>query len=412
MEFDAGIWAQGIGAVMTGPVGVAFSLTLLGALAVGGIRLIRNEIRTEQESAHETPDLPRELWIPVVERDPDQVARATVVNRVSHLVVEGRWDDLACEIAVWEGRLDSTPGGARRHEIAADACFAGLRNLLDEAPRESLEALAPADREVDRFAARLKAAPMDHILAVLAARAHMMVAETCRADFWPEAERNAAWRKMAHHYLRAEAILAPFDPVAYMSPLLAGAYYELALGMPDGGGRLRPAFQDWIDLDPSNPAIYARHVPSLLEATGNDLREFLAEAERAETRTAETLGLGGYALCVIPAFEEDPSLRDQVETDRLAAGLMDLARLSGTQAEVNWAAATLAREAAIGSDDRRAILKSAFEALVRRHLGVIYPRIWELPIDEIRAHLSEAFRQDAKDRTGADAASPPVSHAA
>ena len=87
-------------------------------------------------------------------------------------------------------------------------------------------------------------------------------------------------------------------------------------------------------------------------------------------------------------------MRETFEADRLAAGLMDLGRLSGTQAEVNWAAACLAREADNGIAERRAIMSSAFEALVRRNLGVIYPRLWGLPLEQIRAKLKEVFEAE------------------
>ena len=70
---------------------------------------------------------------------------------------------------------------------------------------------------------------------------------------------------------------------------------------------------------------------------------------------------------------------------------MDLARMSGTQAEINWAAACLARESTYGTAGRRNIMMSAFDALVRRHLGVIYPRLWDMPLNEIRAKLREVF---------------------
>ena len=66
---------------------------------------------------------------------------------------------------------------------------------------------------------------------------------------------------------------------------------------------------------------------------------------------------------MVPVIEADDSLREEVEPDRLAAGLMDLARMSGTQAEVNWAASCLARESAFGTAARRQIMLSAFDAV-------------------------------------------------
>ncbi len=379
-----------LSSTVSGPVGLAFALTLVGALAVGKLRQFQAR-KTEDERAASPPALPRELLLPVVHRDPDNVAKAEIIESISELIVAGDWPRLTRRIARWEAKLEATPGGTRRHDIAVETCLAGIENLIDEAERASVDDLAPAEVAVERLVERHRAAPDDHILAVIAARAHMILAETCSADFWPASERNAAWRRMAHHYLRAEGILAAYDPVAHMSPLLGGAIYKLALGMPDGGARLRPAFQDWIDLDPSDPAIYRLHATNLLPDRFGSVDELTREALRAENRTQETLGQGGYALFAVPVIEATPELRSIFEADRLAAGLMDLARLSGTQAEVNWAAACLAREADHGSEDRRAIMASAFEALVRRNLGVIYPRLWGLPLPQIRAKLKEVF---------------------
>jgi hypothetical protein len=97
----------------------------------------------------------------------------------------------------------------------------------------------------------------------------------------------------------------------------------------------------------------------------------------------------------MPILELDETLREQFSPKRLAGGLMDLAQLSGTQAEVNWAAACLAKESAYGTAQRRKIMLSAFDALVRRHLGVIYPRLWGLPLNEIRAKLKGVFENAA-----------------
>ncbi|MXQ06649.1 hypothetical protein GQ651_02195 [Alphaproteobacteria bacterium GH1-50] len=378
---------------LSGPVVAAFSLTLLGALAVGRVK----ELRHQSEAAERRDAmnaLPRELLLPVVHRDPDHLARAGIIDSISTLVIAGDWQELSARISRWEARLEATPGGGRYHDIAIETCLAGLQNLIDEGSRKSVEDLEKAEISVERFVERHRETPDDHILAVLAARAHMCVAETCSADFWPSSERAAAWRRMAHHYLRAEAILSDYDPVAYMSPLLGGTIYRLALGMPDGGARLRPAFEDWIDLDPTDPAIYAQHGGNLLPERFGTSDEIRLEALKAERRTRETIGKGGYALFAIPVIEADETTRLLFEDDILAAGLMDLARLSGTQAEVNWAAACLAREAQHGSEERQAIMASAFDALVKRHLGVIYPRLWHQPLQDIRARLKSVFDAD------------------
>ncbi|NNL18376.1 MAG: hypothetical protein HKP37_06510 [Boseongicola sp.] len=396
MPIDTAPYLSSLTETLSGPVGVAFSLTLLGALTMGSLRSFRHAALEKRAEPMSTSDLARELLIPVVRNDPDLVAHSAVANRVSDLFARCEWQQLSLEISTWERRLDATPGGTRHHDIAIETCLLPLQTCIDEAPRNTLDDLEEANEMIADYVARHTEAPEDPVHAVLAACAHMLVADNCRAEFWPESERSRAWRLMAQHFLKAEAILSKFDPVQHMSPLLASAYYELALGMPDGATRLKPAFDDWIDLDPSNPAIYEVHMPQLFGDGPINLRTFNTEADRAEARTAETLGKGGYALCVLPALADCPDLREHVDAKRLAEGLMDLARLSGTQADVNWAASTLLKECEQASGEQLEIYRDAFDGLVRRHLGVIYPRLWHIPLDQIRAKLGDTF-----DRTGA-----------
>ena len=393
MPLETTPYLAGLTATLSGPVGIAFSLTLLGAITAGSLRTLGHNARQQRTNAVGTSDIARELLIPVVRNDPDLVAHSAVANRVSDLFARCEWAQLSLEIKTWERRLDATPGGTRHHDIAVETCLLPLQSCLDEAGRTSLDDLAEAEEMVADYVARHHEATDDHVHAVIAACAHMLVGDNCRAEFWPEAQKERAYRHQARHFLKARAILSKYDATSMMSPLLAGANYELALGTPDGQVRLPKMFEDWIDLDPSNPTIYAVHMPQLLGDGPIRLKALQDEANNAEERTRETLGVGGYALCVLPAMIDCPELRDHVDYERLATGLLDLARLSGTQADVNWAAATLAQEANHGDEARQQVLQTAFDTLVRRHLGVIYPRLWHIPLEDIRALLAETFKR-------------------
>ena len=394
LPFDASI----LPAELSVKLVIAFVATVALGIAIGHRRHRRRDTESRRmTSASDDQSIPRELLIPVVQNDPEHVERATVINRVSQLVVAGDWSTLADQIASWESKLAETPGGVRKHELGVETCLTGLQTLLDRAERDTLDALDLADAEVERFVQRHRAAPSDHILAILAARAHMAVGASASADFWPEDQRKDAWRRMAQHYVRAENILAPFDPVSFMSPLLGEAYYHLAMGMPDGGKRLRPVFEDWIDLDPSNPAIYALHAPMLLPCNLGSEAELKSAAQAARERTAEILDDGGYALFWLPLLDEDEDTLSLMDTQTFTNGLLDLARLSSTQAEVNWAAALLMKLRDEASADRAVIYDAALHRLVRRHLGVIYPRFWHVDLPEIRALLSEVFARLPED---------------
>ena len=45
---------------------------------------------------------------------------------------------------------------------------------------------------------------------------------------------------------------------------------------------------------------------------------------------------------------------------------------------------------------------SAFDGLVRRNLGVIYPRLWDMPLNEIRSKLKDVFESTPADADVAD----------
>ena len=396
MSLETTPYLVGLTETLSGPVGIAFSLTLLGALTMGSLRRFGRDAQDARANQTTSNDVPREMLIPVVRNDPDLVAHAAVANRVSDLFARCEWTQLSREIATWERRLDATPGGTRHHDIAMETCLMPLQGCLDEADRTTLDDIVEAEEMVADYVARHQEAKDDPVHAVLAACAHMLVGENCRAEFWPDSESARARTRHADHFQEAARILAPFDPKKVTSPLLASAYYELALGMPDGRTTLNAAFEIWIDLDPSNPAIYNVHMGQLFSDGPVNIKQFQREADRAQLRTQDTLGQGGYALCVMAAVADCPDLRNHMDAERFGTALIDLSRLSGTQADVNWAAATLAKEAALASGEDKDILQAAFDTLVRRHLGVIYPRIWHLPLYAIRALLADTF-----ERTGA-----------
>jgi hypothetical protein len=309
---------------------------------------------------------------------------------VADLMIADEWTEIADKIADWEANLTSTPGGARYHEIAVKTCLSGLQALIDEAPRNRLSDLDAAQVEVGHFTDTHRQTPGNHVLALLAARAHITLGEACAADDWPEDQRHGAWRKMAQHFIAAGKILKPLDPLAHMSPLLAEAHYLQALGAPGGEDRLDSLFEEWIDLDPANSNIYNTHVAALValdRLTGDDV---LHEAERALQRTEETLGFGGYALFFMPLLTDYDSARDLLDPELYAAALMDLASNSATQSEVNHAAAALLTEIESSDDAVSAAYRDTLVLMIRQYLTEIHPRIWPISVGEIQELVAEA----------------------
>ena len=328
--------------------------------------------------------------LPIEHDDPDYRECVAISQRIAKTMIADEWLEIADKMSTWESNLTSTPGGTRFHDIAARTCLSGLQGLIDDAPRNSPDDLADAEIEVSHFVDTHRQTPSNHILALLAARAHIAIGEAYSSGDWSKDMRRAAWRQSAQHFMAAEEILKPFDAIAQMSPLLAEAYYLQALGAPGGEGLLPTLFQDWIDLDPSNSSIYDTHVAAMVAydlLTGDDV---LREAEEALQRTEKTLGFGGYALFFAPLLVEYDSARDLLDPELYAAALMDLASRSATQAEVNNSAAALLTQIEAADEETAAAYRDTLIMMICRHLKVIYPRLWPISVEEIQEFAAEA----------------------
>ncbi len=372
--------------LLNGSTLVAFVLTLVLAYFSSRLRHRKSSPITEGI----VPKMPeRNARLPVQSKDPDLLEMVAISQHVANLVIAEEWTEIADEIANWEQILGATPGGRRYHDVAVMTCLSGLQGLLDEAPRRTLDDLDEAMVEVGHFIDSHSQAPDNHILALLAARAHIAVGEACSPDFWPEDQRKAVWRRMAQHYIAAGRILSAFDARAHISPLLAEAHYLQALGSPGGTARLKELFEDWIDLDPSNSGIYDTHIRAMVARdalTGDDI---LHEADIALARTEQSLGFGGYALFFMPLLTEYEAARELLDHELYAAALLDLASNNATQSEVNQAAAALLAEIEDADAATAQVLRETLIVLIRQNLTVIYPRLWPMSVSEIQALVSE-----------------------
>ncbi|MEM9970723.1 MAG: hypothetical protein AAF762_06450 [Pseudomonadota bacterium] len=322
--------------------------------------------------------------------DPDYQERRAVANLIAALMLEDEWVEIGDQIAQWEASLASTEGGMRFHEIAVDVALSGLQSLIDEAPHSDLKDLEDAEAELACFIDTHERAPDSHVLALLAARAHLLVGLAYRADHWPEDSAREAWRRMARHYVSAGEILSDFDARAMMSPLVAEAEYMQALGSPGQSHRIPELFENWIKLDPSNPAIYAAHAVWLADPE-NATDEVISElADEATDRTAETLGVGGYALFFQPLVGLRENAREIYDPELFAAAVLDLATMSATQAEVNRMADALAGEIRSIGEEVPVALRDTLFMLIRTELRVLYPRLWSISDEAIRGFIREA----------------------
>ena len=316
--------------------------------------------------------------------DPDLDERRAVSSYVAQLMVADEWIEIADAIQEWEAGLATTEGGIRYHEIAMETCLSGLQSLVDEIPHEALKDLAPAEAELSHFMASYHSDPTNHILAVTAARAQLIVGNAARADHWPEKFKREAWRLMARHYMAAAEILSDHEALALMSPLIAETEYYHALGSPGGAHKLGDLFETWISLDPSNSETYAKHAEWMADETLVSDEDILEAADEAMERTEATLGLGGYALLFQPLLQVRENARELYDAELFASAQLDLGTLAATPSEVNKAAGALAAEIAALGPNAPLALNDTLYMLIQNELTVLYPRFWPLEDDEIR----------------------------
>ncbi len=322
--------------------------------------------------------------------DPVRQERRVVAGHIAGLMLEDEWIEIGDRIAEWEADLASTQGGTRFYEIAVDVALSGLQSLIDEAPHNDLSDLADAEVELACFMETHETAADSHVLALLAARAHLLLGLAYRADHWPDACHREAWRRMARHYVAAGEILSGYDARALMSPLLAEAQYMQALGSPGQAHRVPDLFETWITLDPSNPAIYAAHAVWLSDPENATDDKVLALADDAIDRTSATIGMGGYALFFQQLIGLRENARDLYDAELFAAAILDLATMSATQAEVNRMADALAGEIRSIGPGAPVALQDTLFMLIRTELTVLYPRLWSISDEAIRGFIRDA----------------------
>ena len=377
--------------IASGPV-LAVSVAGLVLLS-GGLTLRRQRLNRTGTSKHSvrkiTPKM-TEPSLPVETNDPDRTERRAVAQYIAGLMVADEWTAIADQLSEWEADLATTPVGQRFHDIGTKVALSGMQNLIDEAPRDKLADLVDAETELAHFIDTYNGARDNHVLSLLAARAHLILGQACRADHWPEEERKDAWRKMAHHYVKAGEILAEFDALSHMSPLLAEAQYLQAKGSPGAAHRLPELFEAWINLDPANPSIYATHAAYLSDTEAVSDDDIIRMGEEAAARTEDSLGFGGYALFMLPLLTKRDGARDIVDIELFGSAMIDLASISANQAEANWAAGCLAAEMRASNEQQAQVLRDTLFMLIESHVSVIYPRLWPMDQEEVEALVAEA----------------------
>ncbi|GAB1364111.1 hypothetical protein MASR1M32_33470 [Rhodobacter sp.] len=284
----------------------------------------------------------------------------------------------------------AAPGGRR------------LASLISEGARHALaQALARHDwpaalTGIDHLA-EVQAAHADNPMAAhLLAQAHLDYGWTRRsAEPGPGVPREV-WQDFLHHVALAEATLEAFDPIEENSPLLAGSRYLLVRGIEDGDSQCRDWYEDWSDLDPTNPEPHLTHAVHLLPQWFGTLTGFEDEARAAMRRTRYCTGGSAYALFHLAAADAQGDLPPRVDLDLYVAGLIDYFHATGCQYRANTVAAALtdlhhSLGDAPAAARRRRMVQETLDDHLRNALREFHLSAWENGSACISYALNQVF---------------------
>lgn len=328
-------------------------------------------------SDNDTGLLNGRLHVPVLAQSTESEAWDRIIATYAAMAAEERWSQLLQDLRAADQARTAAPGGRRLAALIS----AGARAALTEAlARRDWEA---ATAEVERLEAALAAHAGDYGAAHLAAQARIDLGWARRsAEPGPGVPREV-WRDFLHQTELAEAALEGFDPIEEMSPLLAGTRYLLARGIEDGDTLFRDWYEDWSDLDLTNPDAHLAHAVLLLPHWFGSAATFDAEARRALKRTEHVSGAAAYAEFYLAAADHLGSPPPGMDLPLFLAGLMDYYRATGCQHRANIVAGAMTEllhsystEAQPGSARQKLVHNTLSEHL-RENLRELHLSAWE-----------------------------------
>lgn len=334
------------------------------------------------------------LHVPVLDRSPEAEAWDRTIATYAAMAAEERWSQLLQDMRAADQARAAAPGGRRLAALISEGARSGLADSL---ARRDWEA---ATAEVERLEAALAPHAGDYCAAHLAAQARIDLGWARRsAEPGPGVPREV-WRDFLHQTELAEAALEGFDPIEEMSPLLAGTRYLLARGIEDGDALFRDWYEDWSDLDLTNPDAHLAHAVLLLPHWFGSTATFDAEARRALKRTEHVSGAAAYAEFYLAADDHLGSLPPGMDLPLFLAGLMDYYRATGCQHRANVVAGAMTEllhsystEAQPGSARQKLVHNTLSEHL-RENLRELHLSAWENGESCIKFALEQIFARE------------------
>lgn len=334
------------------------------------------------------------LHAPVLEASPESARWASTRAEHAALAAAGEWAELFAALRHADHERTAAPGGRRLAALISEGARAELAQML--ARRDWPAALAG----IDRLAEVLTAHESDPMAAHLLAQAHLDYGWARRsAEPGPGVPREV-WQDFLHHTALAEAALGTFDPIEEESPLLAGTRYLLVRGIEEGDAHCRDWYEDWSDLDPTNPEPHLTHAVHLLPQWFGTLIGFEDEARAAMRRTRHCTGASAYALFHLAAAEVLGDLPPRADVELYVAGLVDHFHATGCQYRANITAAALTElhhglaEASAARPKDRLVVQEALDDHLRNSVREFHLSAWESRGAGISYALEQVFGRE------------------
>lgn len=272
------------------------------------------------------------LDVPVMGRGPEATEWQCVRDDHAAMADAGEWGDLLDALRFADQDRTMASGGRRVAPLICEGIRTGLRSALDRLD------VAAAAQELARFEAVFELHPGDYAAAHLLARALVDVG-TMKRDLASRGQLSQdLWAESAAHFDAAEALLDEFDPIEWMSPMLASTRYALVGGIEDGASLCRDWYEDWVDIDPECELSHAAHAVHMLPGWFGSLAAFEREARRAVDMTRGATGKAAYAIYHMSALDTLGDFLPSLDLTLFVEALADYQGTTGCQHRANVAA--------------------------------------------------------------------------
>ncbi|MEZ5796562.1 MAG: hypothetical protein R3D63_03150 [Paracoccaceae bacterium] len=331
------------------------------------------------------------LHAPVLATPPECAEWQGVVDRHAALAAGGDWPALLAALRQADQNRTAVTGGRRLAALISQGARAALGQTL------ARQDWAAAQIEISRIAAMQARYPQDYAAAHLLAQAQIDLGWARRSAEPESAVSREVWKEFLRRTALAETAMEPFDPLEEDAPILAGTRYLLVRGIEDGDLLCRDWYEDWSDLDPTDPEPHAVHAPHLLPRWFGSLSEFDDEARTAMRRTRQATGAAAYALFYLAAGDSLGVPPAQMDLRLFLTGLEDHAGQTGCQYRANIVAAALAElDHTLSVDDptaamARHMVRNALDDHLRNRLREIHLSAWENGEPSVQYALERVF---------------------